>query len=62
MLHAQLLLAIRRYQMVLMAAVAMCHEDGDPWLVQSDDFCDDGSCDLPDRFDDLFDQDIWDED
>ena len=62
LVHAQSLLAIRRYQVVLMAAVATCHEDGVPWLVQIDDFCDDGSCDLPDRFDDLVDHDIWDED
>ena len=62
LVHAQSLLAIRRYQVVLMAAVAMCHEDGDPWLVQIDDFCDDGSFDLLDRFDDLVDHDIWIED
>ena len=59
LVHAQSWLATRFYQVVLIAAVANRHEDGVPWMVQIDDFCDDGSCNLPDRFDDLVDHDIW---
>ena len=49
--HAQSLLAIRRYQEVVMAAIATHRVH---WLVQINDFWNDGRCDLPDRIDDFW--------
>ena len=54
LLQAQSLRAILRFQMVLMSAVETPRVDGVPRVDQIDDFCNDGSCDLPDRFDDFW--------
>ena len=54
LVHAQSQLAILGFQMMLMDAVATRRVDGVLWLVQIDDFCNDGSCDLLDRFDDFW--------
>ena len=51
--EAQSLRAILRFQMVLTSADLIRRVDGVPWVVQIDEFCDDGSCDLLDRFDDF---------
>ena len=53
LLFAQWLIAISTSLMVLTSADVIRREDGVPWVVQIDEFCDDGSCDLLDRFDDF---------
>ena len=54
LLFAQWLFAISTSQMVLTSADVIRRVDGVPWVVQIDEFYNDGSCDLLDKLDDFW--------